>query len=140
MYSPCNAGYTLLLGENMKILIVDDDEISLDMLKFILGLDKHEVRAFGCPFEAVECLKQEKFDLIISDYMMPKMSGLLFIKAIKHYIGETKIAFLSAYTFSKLGLKKEDYADEIGRIDKVFYKPLDIAQLNEYIIKINRHA
>lgn len=109
------------------------------MLRFILELDKHEVRAFGCPFEAVECLKKEKFDLIITDYMMPKMSGLLFIKAIKHYIGDTKIAFLSAYTFSKLGLKTEDYADEIGRIDKVFYKPLDVAQLNDYIKEFNRH-
>jgi two-component system, cell cycle sensor histidine kinase and response regulator CckA len=66
---------------NETILIVDDDELILKMEKKILTCLGYQVEAFTNPIIALEqfLIAPEKFDLVIADMAMPKMTGDNFI-------------------------------------------------------------
>lgn len=60
----------------MRILIVDDDSICLDMLSATLATDGHEVVAVRNGIEAVQRVYDDAFRMVISDWMMPGMDGI----------------------------------------------------------------
>lgn len=59
-----------------EILVVDDDGLQLEMLR--LYLEPHRVTAFTSPLKALEWLKDNKPDLILSDICMPELNGRNF--------------------------------------------------------------
>jgi two-component system, cell cycle sensor histidine kinase and response regulator CckA len=69
---------------NETILIVDDDELILKMEKKILICLGYQVEAFTSPINALEqfLITPEKFDLVIADMAMPKMTGDNFIREL----------------------------------------------------------
>lgn len=62
-----------------RILIVDDDEGIRDLLSNFLPLEGYQVKAAADGPEALEFLREEPFDLALTDLKMPQMSGLEFI-------------------------------------------------------------
>lgn len=69
-----------------KLLIVDDDESFAKTTKFnILALRPRgfEITTVSSAIKAFKFIKNEKFDIIISDYQMPKLNGLEFLKTLK---------------------------------------------------------
>jgi DNA-binding NtrC family response regulator len=62
-----------------KILLVDDEQNVLNALQRELR-DHYEIETFINPVSALERCKETQFDLVISDYKMPEMSGLEFLK------------------------------------------------------------
>jgi signal transduction histidine kinase/DNA-binding response OmpR family regulator/streptogramin lyase len=79
------------------IMIIDDDP---SMLWFIteIFIDKYNVMSFNDAEKAIEKLKINQPDLIISDIMMPGMDGMSFTKKIKSdkQLGHTPLILLSA--------------------------------------------
>jgi putative two-component system response regulator len=67
----------------LRILIVDDEEISLDVLKFALEQAGHEVDAARDGREALAVLDRGLHNLIISDWEMPGMDGLALCRAVR---------------------------------------------------------
>ncbi len=67
-----------------KILVVDDEEIVRSTLKRALGRDGMVVTAASTAKEALEILKKERIDLIITDVKMPEMDGITFLKTVKN--------------------------------------------------------
>jgi two-component system, cell cycle sensor histidine kinase and response regulator CckA len=69
---------------NEYIMIVDDDELILKMEKKILSCLGYRVESFTSPLNALEqfLVSPERFDLVIADMAMPKMTGDIFIKEI----------------------------------------------------------
>ncbi len=70
--------------KDMKILVVDDDEDSLDLIEAILSEEgyKNVIRARSAE-EMFEILKKEKPDLILLDIMLPGMDGFEACKVLK---------------------------------------------------------
>lgn len=60
----------------MKILLVDDDPFMLKFLTRILSKNSMEITCFTHPQDAAQSLKNQGFDLIISDVMMPEVNGV----------------------------------------------------------------
>ena len=60
----------------MKILVVDDEKLLVKGIKFNLENEGYEVGTAYDGKTAVEMARQENFDLIILDLMMPEMDGL----------------------------------------------------------------
>jgi len=58
-----------------RILVVDDEEPLARMIADVLGADGHETRVVLDGLQALECLAEEPYDLIISDLKMPGMNG-----------------------------------------------------------------
>ncbi len=67
----------------MKILVAEDDELMLKMLEFRLKKDGHEVIVTHDGREALAKIEEFKPDLVITDIMMPFLSGLEIIGAVK---------------------------------------------------------
>lgn len=69
----------------MKILIVDDDELMLKSIRHSLTEAGYEVSVAEDVSKALVVLDEEKIDLIVSDIMMPHVSGLGLLSLLKQY-------------------------------------------------------
>lgn len=68
-----------------RILVVDDDAAIVKLVSVILSRAGHEVRASNHPVEALDLLKVFTPDLIISDVVMPYMTGLEFLEQVRDH-------------------------------------------------------
>ena len=69
----------------MKILLVDDNPEILKLLSESLNNHGFDTSQFADPSDAFEAYKSEHFDVVITDYTMPKMNGLELLTAIRNY-------------------------------------------------------
>ncbi|OGT42945.1 MAG: hypothetical protein A3F13_07975 [Gammaproteobacteria bacterium RIFCSPHIGHO2_12_FULL_40_19] len=67
-----------------KILLVEDDDLVRDMLTQVLHRASHDVFCASNGEEATEYLQREKPDLMVTDIIMPKKSGITLISEVKH--------------------------------------------------------
>jgi len=67
----------------MRALMVDDDELSLELLEGVLRELGHEVERASNGKEALEKLRKEPIHLVITDWDMPEMNGLELCRAIR---------------------------------------------------------
>ncbi len=82
-----------------RILAVDDDIITLELIKTLLPSDDFSVTAFTNPVDALASLKKNSYDLILSDYFMPQMDGREFLEEVrKRGIDDLPFIFLTANT------------------------------------------
>lgn len=66
-----------------KILLVEDDHLVRDMLVQMLERSGHQVISANNGEEAVEVLKNESPDIMVTDIIMPKKSGITLISEVK---------------------------------------------------------
>jgi two-component system alkaline phosphatase synthesis response regulator PhoP len=125
-----------MLKENSKanILLVEDEENLHDALKLNLELEGYEITSAYDGTEALKAVKDEYFDLIIMDVMLPGIDGISVTENIRLTNNEVPILILSARTTSAdrvLGLKKgaDDYMAKpfnleelLLRVDKLILK------------------
>jgi len=69
--------------KNMKILLVDDDEWIRDSLRLFFEAEGCNLLAFETAEEGMEAVKQQAYDIVISDYKLPGMDGLEFLRRVK---------------------------------------------------------
>ncbi len=69
--------------KNMKILLVDDDEWIRDSLSFFFEAEGCNLLTFESAEEGMKALKQQAYDIVISDYKLPGMDGLEFLRRVK---------------------------------------------------------
>ena len=72
--------------DRKKILIADDEEINVLVFKQILRKTNYQVISARNGLEAVNLVKENKFDLIVLDIWMPEMDGLKASKIIKEFL------------------------------------------------------
>jgi serine phosphatase RsbU (regulator of sigma subunit) len=120
-------------GRAPKILIVDDEEMVLSSLKgvFSLSTDYHVVEATS-PKEAIRELSRTAFDLVISDFLMPEMNGIEFLKQAKALQPDSVRVLLTGYA------DKENAIKAINDVGLYHYleKPWD----NEALLNIVRNG
>ena len=78
-----------------RILVVDDDEAIRDALKVILE-DDYDVICVDSGFKAVDIIKEQAFDLIFLDVVMPQMDGIETLQRIKAHDKSLDIIMVSA--------------------------------------------
>ena len=66
------------------LVIVDDEEMVLASLRSFLALETdYEVLTFSSPLRALKSIRESQIDLVISDYLMPEMTGIEFLLEVK---------------------------------------------------------
>lgn len=78
-----------------KILLVEDDDLVRDMLSQILQRASHTVIAAANGEEATACLQREKPDIMVTDIIMPKKSGITLISEVKNRHPDLEIIAIS---------------------------------------------
>jgi two-component system cell cycle response regulator DivK len=111
-----------------KILLVEDDELSRDMLSRRLAKRGFEVITATTGEEGVEQAKTETPDLILMDMRLPGMSGWEATQAIREHSKETPIIGISAHAL----VGDCDRALEVGCND-YDVKPIDFERLTTKI-------
>jgi sensor histidine kinase YesM len=110
-----------------RILVVDDDPVNLKVLTTILTEDQFEIETVISGKDAVKQLEGKKWDLIISDVMMPHMSGYELTRVIRERftISELPILLLTARSNSE-----DIYAGFLAGANDYLTKPVDAVELN----------
>ena len=105
-----------------KILYVDDDKLLTSTFSTLMKVEGFkDVAIYNNPIEAIEYLKSNSPDLIISDFLMPEMNGLEFLREAKKLYPETSMILLTAYADKENAIKT---INEIG-VYKYIEKPWD---------------
>jgi DNA-binding response OmpR family regulator len=109
----------------MKVLVVDDDKMVLSSIAHFLRGGGIEVVTAENGVEAISVTQDSKIDLIISDIMMPGISGLSFLSILRSiYLNQIPVIMISSLDkadiiISSLGLGADDF----------LIKPLDLNKL-----------
>ena len=85
----------------MRILIVDDNESLAESLS--IGLERlgYTVETAQDGIEALERLKKNTYDVLLTDIKMPEMDGISLAKRVMEEESDMKIVMMSAYGFPK---------------------------------------
>ena len=83
--------------DNEQILIVDDAQDTVEILRRTLQSEGY--RVFSAPDvpRAIDILRQTPFDLVITDYKMPKVSGMELVKHVRENFKDTEIVMITGY-------------------------------------------
>ncbi len=84
----------LMLRDQPLILVVDDEPLILNMAKEILNSEGYQVEAVGNGRQAMQALQRHPFDLVLTDMMMPDISGMELVQYLRlHHPGTLAILF-----------------------------------------------
>ncbi len=84
-------------SETGRILVVDDEEIALKNLEYILKKAGHEVVGTTSSVQALDWIKTEDFDVLLTDLRMEKVDGLELLRAMKEHQPEAEVIIITAY-------------------------------------------
>jgi len=82
---------------NMKILLIDDDEWIRDSLSIFFEAEGCRIVSVETAEEGLEALRSQEYDIIITDYKLPGMDGIEFLKQIQTSQQNAKKIMITAY-------------------------------------------
>jgi len=120
---------------NYRILIVEDEDHIRENLKLNLQLENYEVIAVADGAKAIKAFKEQRFDLVILDVMLPEMDGFDVCEQMRLDDLETPILFLTA---------KDASIDKIKGLktggDDYMTKPFNLEELLLRIINLLKRS
>jgi len=96
------------MSEQVKVLVVDDEKVVLQSVRKVLRTDdEHEfvVDTVLSPKEGLALLNQWKYDIVITDLMMPGIDGLQFIDSVRDSCSDTKVIMITGYATMRTALQ-----------------------------------
>ena len=109
-----------------RILLAEDDESLRRFLAAALGKAGHDVAHYGQGDEALEALKGFRFDLLLTDIVMPVMDGIELARLAAQIDPEMKIMFITGFAAVALSMAQ----GEVGPPGaKVLSKPIHLREI-----------
>jgi DNA-binding NtrC family response regulator len=99
----------------LRILVVDDDVTTLEVLGSLLGAEGFKVQKTQKPSDAIGLLQQAQFDILLTDLVMAEMGGLQLIEAARGLQPDLRCCVMSGHP------RSPDARDDVRWISK----PLD---------------
>lgn len=102
-----------------RVMVVDDELVILDVLKqFLSRSGEYIIETFSNPDSALKNAKTGKYDLILSDIMMPSTNGIDILEELKKTNPSIKVILMTAYS----NQHKIDKSKALG-VDHYLEKP-----------------
>lgn len=112
------------MPDSFKILITDDDGDLRELLTEAVSNWGYSTEVAMDGDEALRCLKMQRYDIVITDLMMPGMDGLTLLKKIKDLDREILVIIITGYATIETAVK----AIELGAYDYIA-KPFRLDEL-----------
>jgi len=125
------------------VLLVDDDPLILKLIGRYLELGGYRVRCHKSGKTAIECLKENIFDVVITDLAMEPVGGIEVLKQVKMLSPETRVIILTGYgdmesAIDAIRLKADDFILKPCEPDELYFRVdrcLDILELRRKVRK-----
>ena len=117
--------------QNMEILLIDDDEWIRDSLCIFFESEGCHLTALETAEEGMEALKKHDFDILVTDYRLPGMDGLEFLRHIQDTQPHIMTVLITAY-------KSEDVVSEAMKlgIEGFIEKPFTTKAIEESLTRL----
>ncbi len=107
---------------NSTIVLVDDEEMVLTSLRSFLNLETSlKIETFTSAEAALEFIKKNDVDIVISDYLMPEMDGISFLAKVREIRPDVPRIILTGYADKENAIKA---INEVGLFQYI-EKPWD---------------
>jgi putative two-component system response regulator len=110
----------------MRILIVDDDEISRAVAEKVLGRDGHEILLAENGEEALDVLNHQDIQIVISDWNMPNIDGIELCRRLR---ANTSIGYIYVVMVTSRNSKEDLLTGLAAGADDFITKPFEPAEL-----------
>lgn len=113
-------------GDKPTVLLVDDEEMVITSVRAYLALETDfRIEGFTDPEKAAAFVEDQKYEVIVSDYLMPKMTGIQLLRRAKEAAPEASRILLTGHA------DKQSAIDAINDVALFQYieKPWDNTQL-----------
>jgi NADH-quinone oxidoreductase subunit E/NADP-reducing hydrogenase subunit HndA len=121
-----------------SILVVDDEPIVLKSCERVLGPEGYEVKTTTSPVEALSLLRDDSFDLVITDIKMPDMDGIEFIRQVREKSPDMNIVLITGYP-SQESLKEALSMRILDYLPKPF-SPSLLSDVTANAVRIKKHG
>ena len=111
-----------------RILLADDQQEVRELLALMLGMDEHIVTEARNGREALDLFAPERFDLVITDYLMPLMKGDELARHIKRLAPSEPILMITGSADELDGIR--------GAVDVVLNKPFAFEELRQAVTQV----
>lgn len=115
------------MGAN-RIMVIDDEKIVGDMSRLSLEQEGYTVETFLSAEPALKRLKEEEFDVVVTDLKMRGIDGMEVLRTVKKLYPKTKVIMITA--FANLDAAIEALR---GDVHDFFPKPVRIKELKASI-------
>jgi DNA-binding NtrC family response regulator len=130
-----------------RILVVDDEESMCRFMQIMLSREGYDVQAEPSSRRALDKIKQEGYDLVIADLMMPEMSGLELLAEGRKERPETQFMVMTAFASVDTAIEALksgaiDYITKPFKIDEIkiaIRKFLDQKRLTQENVSLKEH-
>ncbi len=107
-----------------KILVVDDEIISVTIIKSVLEQAGHSVSTANDGESALDVIKRVKFDIVLTDFNMPGMNGIELTKEIIKFAPDSVVILITAF----ISIRAAVESIKLGAFDYLT-KPVDKEEL-----------
>ena len=119
-----------------RILLVEDEKHLAEIIKLNLEIDEHHPVVVHDGLSAVTKFKEQRFDLVILDIMIPNIDGIAVCENIRLHDSQVPIMFLSAKSSAEdrvLGLKKggDDYMTKPFNLEEFMLRVKNLIERND---------
>lgn len=123
--------------ENKSVLVVDDSSTFRQLLCMSLarvdGISASNITEAGDGQEALEKMKERKFDLVLTDIRMPRMDGLELVRQVRGAIGKDELPIV---IISTKGSEQEVELGMSAGANGYLSKPISMTKLRELITSL----
>jgi DNA-binding NtrC family response regulator len=121
----------MIENKDVKILLVDDDQLSLESLRTFLRSEGYDIEAYTEIDKARESFLKADFDVVASDYMIRDPNGLDLLNHVKLIRPKTFTILFTGYSSDEI-LQDNKFND----IDLFLTKPIPLYELIELFEKL----
>jgi CheY-like chemotaxis protein/anti-sigma regulatory factor (Ser/Thr protein kinase) len=116
-----------------RVLLVDDIEINLDVASFLLNSFNINPDTAKNGLESIEKVKNQKYDLILMDHMMPEMDGVEAVRIIRSLGGDNATIPIIALTANAVSGAREMFLS--NGFNSFLSKPMDQQSLAQTLLR-----
>jgi len=132
---PALSDHQLRDQEPTTILVIDDEEVMRNALTDILKIGNHRVQTAADGMKGLELLREERYDMVISDLSMPGISGLEVLKQVKK-----EKPGMPAILITGWGLEMDPEEMTAAGIDQVIRKPFQLKEVLNLVAESIRRS